>query len=209
MEEMREFLDGRKTTYGDAVENMEAVADMVNGYLDGIAQRNGGKREITGADFAMIMVLSKVYRFAVTPMYSDNVKDVLGYAQIAADCVGDLMIDAESAKDYEAKKEARMKSPNIRIRPQTVQQEILADAAERGYPDVTLEEAVEVINKNARRVMPKINLAGEISDVSSEIIPTKRQQEQRDGVNKLTEGVGWSKAELRKRQAELPELNDR
>lgn len=99
----QQLLDGRAATYGDRVVNMEAAAKMVNGYLDGVEVRTG-KREITGADFAMIMAMYKMYRFAVTPDYSDNVNDIEGYAQIARECVGDAMIDAETAKQFQEKK---------------------------------------------------------------------------------------------------------
>ena len=47
--------------------------------------------------------------------------------------------------------------------------------------------------------MPKIDPMADLVDVSSVIIPTRRQQAQRDGVNKLTEGV----ADTKRRQAEL------
>ena len=73
---------------------------------------------------------------------------------------------------------------------------ILSAAEARGYVGLTLEESQEVISKNARRVsVPPINL-DEQADVSSVLIPTKRQQEQRDGVNKLTEGVARTKAKV-------------
>lgn len=104
--ETQNLLDGRASTYGDRVKNMEAVADMVNGYMDGVEQRTG-KREMNAADFAMTMLLYKAYRFAVSPDYSDNINDIEGYAQIARECVGPQMIHAESAKEYQAKKEAR------------------------------------------------------------------------------------------------------
>ena len=172
----QELLDGRAATYGDRVKNMESAADLINNYMDGVEQRSG-KREMTGADFAMAMLLYKAYRFAVAPDYSDNINDIFGYAQIARECVGDQMIHATSAEEYQVKKEAR----------------------KRGYPGVTYDEAKEIVTKNARRAyvpgqndkyivsgqgtgrvsVPPVNLS-EQADVPSAIIPTGRQQKLRD-----------------------------
>lgn len=105
-DETKALLDSRRATYGDRVKNMEAVADMVNGYMDGVEQRDG-TREMTGADFAMSMVLYKAYRFAVTPDYSDNIDDMEGYLQMVRECVGDNMIHARSADEYQQLKQDR------------------------------------------------------------------------------------------------------
>jgi len=100
------ILDSRLATYGDRVTNMEAAAMMVNGYLAGVEVRTGS-REITGADFAAIMALYKIYRFAVTPDYADNSDDVMGYMKIAIECVGDRMIHARTAEEYQEQKNRR------------------------------------------------------------------------------------------------------
>jgi len=104
------LLDSRHATYGDRVMNMEAAAMMVNGYLMGVEVRSG-KREINGADFAMIMALYKSYRFAVTPTYSDNINDFKGYANIAEECVGNDMIHAASAEEFQA--EVKRRAANV------------------------------------------------------------------------------------------------
>jgi len=85
---------------------MEAVAKMINGYLDGVELRTGS-RTITGADFAMIMALYKIYRFAVTPDYADNSNDAIGYIKIAIECIGEAMIEAETAAEFQRKKTDR------------------------------------------------------------------------------------------------------
>src|SRR6187200_3510343 len=102
----QDLLDGRAATYGPRVQNMDSMARMVNAYLDAVEVRTG-KRELAGEDFAMIMVLYKVYRFGATPDYRDNIADVFGYAQIAEECVGDRMIEAGSAKEYQQIKAER------------------------------------------------------------------------------------------------------
>ena len=92
------LLDGRRETYGNTVENAERVARMWNGYL--------GIDIITPADMMMMMALYKAYRFKVTPDYSDNINDVLGYAEIVRTVQRETggLIDAETVKEYLAKK---------------------------------------------------------------------------------------------------------
>src|SRR6478736_3329113 len=125
-ESTKELLDGRKSTYGNAAQNMDSLADMWNGYVDGVEQRSG-KREVQGADVAMMFVLAKAYRFAVAPDYGDNIADVFGYAQIAKDCVGKNMIEAGSAQEYQAKKASPNKpSSTINVKVAEALQEYAA-----------------------------------------------------------------------------------
>ena len=108
-DETRKLLDGRASTYGDTTDNAERVAAMWNAYL--------GVNVITPADMMMMMALYKAYRFKVTPDYADNINDVLGYAQIVKDVqtkVGGL-IEAETAKEYQAKKRMIDLTPEERI----------------------------------------------------------------------------------------------
>jgi len=125
----QELLDGRAATYGDRVKNMDSVSDMVNAYIDGVEQRSG-KREITGADFAMIMLMYKTYRFAVAPDYKDNIADIFGYAQIAEECVGLQMISAPSAQEYQAVKQRQKE--NVEAKAREEKNKELTLAAERG-----------------------------------------------------------------------------
>lgn len=108
-DETRKLLDGRASTYGDTTDNAERVAAMWNAYL--------GVNVITPADMMMMMALYKAFRFKVTPDYADNINDVLGYAQIVKDVqakVGGL-IEAETAKEYQAKKRMIDLTPEERI----------------------------------------------------------------------------------------------
>ena len=108
-DETRELLDGRESTYGDTTDNATRVATMWNAYL--------GIDTITPADMMMMMALYKAYRFKVTPDYADNINDVLGYAQIVKDVqtkTGGL-VEAETAKEYQAKKRMFDLTPEERI----------------------------------------------------------------------------------------------
>lgn len=97
-DEIDTLLDGRASTYGDVVDNATRVAQMWNAYL--------GTDIITPADMMMMMTIYKQFRFKVTPDYSDNINDVLGYAKIVKtvqEATGGL-IDAVTAQEYQAKK---------------------------------------------------------------------------------------------------------
>lgn len=97
------LLDGRHSTYGDRSVNMSAMGKMTNAYLDAVEVRTG-KRELEPVDFPMVMALYKIYRFGVTPDYSDNSNDIKGYVDMAIELVGDKMIHAETAAEYQQKK---------------------------------------------------------------------------------------------------------
>ena len=90
----QELLDGRESTYGNVVDNAARVAKIWNGYL--------GTDIITPADMMMMMALYKAYRFKVTPDYSDNINDVLGYAEIVRQIQEQTggLIHAETVKEY-------------------------------------------------------------------------------------------------------------
>ena len=96
------LLASRESVYGNRVDNMTRVAEMWNGYL--------GTDIITPADVAMMFTLYKAYRFKVTPDYSDNINDVLGYAEMVREvqeATGGL-IHAETVKEYLEKKNRAM-----------------------------------------------------------------------------------------------------
>ena len=92
------LLDQRRSTYGDVTDNFTRTAQMWNAYL--------GTDLITPADAAMMLALYKAYRFKVTPDYSDNIKDFLGYGEIVRQVQEETggLIDAENVKEYVAKK---------------------------------------------------------------------------------------------------------
>lgn len=104
-DEAKAILDSRQATYGDRVVNMEATASMVEAYLRGVDQR--ADTTLTGADFAMIMALYKIYRFAVTPDYQDNIDDVEGYLKIVRECMQHRLIPAKTAEEYQRIKKER------------------------------------------------------------------------------------------------------
>ena len=118
------LLASRESVYGNRVDNMTRVAEMWNGYL--------GTDIITPADVAMMFTLYKAYRFKVTPDYSDNINDVLGYAEMVREvqeATGGL-IHAETVKEYLEKKNRALRvAHNIR----SFQEQELNDAA----PDTT------------------------------------------------------------------------
>ena len=98
-DEAKKILDSRHATYGDRVANMDAAAGMVNAYLAGVDQRKDPA--LTGADFAMIMALYKIYRFAVTPDYQDNIDDIEGYLRIVRECMEGQLIPARTTEEYQ------------------------------------------------------------------------------------------------------------
>ena len=92
VEEAPEILDAR-TAYGDRVMNMADQAAMINAYLGG--------REVTAIDVPMIFILVKVQRLGNMPDYKDNYDDIEGYLKIAREVIGDDMIEASTAAEYQ------------------------------------------------------------------------------------------------------------
>ncbi|UVG34214.1 hypothetical protein SEA_HANNABELLA_6 [Microbacterium phage Hannabella] len=117
------LLDGRESTYGNVVDNAARVANIWNGYL--------GTDIITPADMMMMMALYKAYRFKVTPEYSDNINDVLGYAEIVRQVQEQTggLIHAETVKEFLEKKNAP-KPPTF------------TDPVIEGYGDVVVSQQI-------------------------------------------------------------------
>ncbi|QOC56098.1 hypothetical protein SEA_ZHENGYI_6 [Microbacterium phage Zhengyi] len=86
------ILDGR-AAYGDRVQNMKDQAAMINAYLGG--------RQVEAHDVPIIFVLVKAHRLGKMPDYADNYNDIDGYMQIAREVIGDNMIEAATAKEYQ------------------------------------------------------------------------------------------------------------
>lgn len=120
-DEAQAILNSREATYGDRVANMDAAAGMVNAYLAGMDQRKDPA--LTGADFAMIMALYKIYRFAVTPDYQDNIDDIEGYLRIVRECMGDKLIPARTAKEYQEIKRQQVVSAHPASNPERLAEE--------------------------------------------------------------------------------------
>ena len=127
-EDTKELLNSRESTYGNVVDNAQRVANMWNGYL--------GTDIITAADMMMMMALYKAYRFKVTPDYSDNINDVLGYAEIVRNVQRETggLIDAETVKEYVAKK---------RVIDPTPEERIVYNLAEEHEPDQSEGRAID------------------------------------------------------------------
>lgn len=71
--------DDRDMQYGKPEESFEAIADFWNVYLK-------DKIGVTARDVAMMMVLFKVAREATGKSKRDNLIDIAGYAECAAEC---------------------------------------------------------------------------------------------------------------------------
>ena len=120
-DEAKKILDSRHATYGDRVTNMDAAAGMVNAYLAGMDQRKDPA--LTGADFAMIMALYKIYRFAVTPDYQDNIDDIEGYLRIVRECMEGQLIPARTAEEYQEVKRQQAVSAHPASNPERLAEE--------------------------------------------------------------------------------------
>ena len=122
-DDAKKILDSRHATYGDRVANMDAAAGMVNAYLAGVDQRKDPA--LTGADFAMIMALYKIYRFAVTPDYQDNIDDIEGYLRIVRECMEGKLIPARTAEEYQEIK----RQQSINTHPASNQERLAEEAS--------------------------------------------------------------------------------
>jgi hypothetical protein len=101
------ILDAR-AAYGDRVTNMEEQAAMINAYLSG--------REVRAIDVPVILILIKAHRLGKMPDYKDNYNDIAGYLKIAEEVIGDSMIDAVTAQEYQNIKANGEKEQVIEIR---------------------------------------------------------------------------------------------
>ena len=160
------LLAQRQSAYGDVADNAARVANMWNGYL--------GTDIITPADMMMMMALYKAYRFKVTPDYSDNINDVLGYAEIVRrvqEATGGL-VDAETVKEYYAKKAEILAGET----------ETPAEATDAR--DIAFEAATEAT------VQDYVNLYGTAEEraAQEEIAESRRPPEFRRGLPDQTEG---------------------
>ena len=136
-DEAKEILDSRHATYGDRVANMDAAAGMVNAYLAGVDQRKDPA--LTGADFAMIMALYKIYRFAVTPDYQDNIDDIEGYLRIVRECMEGQLIPARTAEEYQEIK----RQQSINAHPASNQERLAEEASMESWFHNVFKPSVE------------------------------------------------------------------
>lgn len=90
--EVPDILDARRA-YGNRVINMAEQAAMIRAYLSG--------REVQAVDVPVIFILVKAHRLGKMPDYADNYDDIDGYLQIAREVVGENMIHAKTADEYQ------------------------------------------------------------------------------------------------------------
>lgn len=88
----RELIEGRISTYGDPVVGMTRIAQIWSGIL-GI--------EIQPAEIPLMLIGMKLVRAQESPDYSDNSDDIDGYLSIFRGVVGEDMIHARNAADYQ------------------------------------------------------------------------------------------------------------
>ena len=93
-----DILDGRKETYGDATRNMIGVAKIWSGIL-GVP--------IEPWQVPLMLMGLKLQRANASPDYADNIDDILGWGAVFREVVGEDMIEAETAKEYQRKKADR------------------------------------------------------------------------------------------------------
>jgi len=92
------IVDKRAATYGDPVDMYQRTAQVWSG-ISGT--------EIQPWMVPLMMAGLKAVRTAITPDYSDNNEDVDGYMEIFRVLIGEDMIHASSAKEYQALKGER------------------------------------------------------------------------------------------------------
>lgn len=102
-----ELIDGRRRTYGDPEEVFEQHAEVFSGLLRG-KLKDGVN--IEPHEIALLMIAYKLVRAQVTPDYSDNIDDVIGYADIFKLVMGSELIEARSVPEYLGKVEARRRN---------------------------------------------------------------------------------------------------
>lgn len=104
---MNEIVNERAATYGDVFEMYERTAKVFGAIL-GI--------EVQSWQASLMMAGAKLVRTSITPNYSDNSDDVDGYMDIFRTLIGEDMVHASSAAEYQAKL-AEMHVPPPRICP--------------------------------------------------------------------------------------------
>jgi hypothetical protein len=91
-----QIVDERAATYGDPVDMYTRSAQVVSGILG---------TEVQPWQVPLIMAGLKMVRTAITPDYSDNSDDVEGYIDIFRTLIGEDMVHASSAAEYQAKRQ--------------------------------------------------------------------------------------------------------
>lgn len=96
-----ELITGRRAVYGDPEETFKEHAAMWTVVL-GRKLKPGVS--ISAEDVSALMIAYKLMRAVQTPDYSDNIHDVVGYADIFEKVQGDKFVHARSVDEYIMKK---------------------------------------------------------------------------------------------------------
>lgn len=85
LQDVAEVVTNKRGTHGDAVENMEHIAELWTTYLQGAGLLDDDQ-EITGSQAAHLMILLKLSRAVIGDYVIDHDRDVAGYGAISAAC---------------------------------------------------------------------------------------------------------------------------
>lgn len=98
---VEELITGRRDVYGDPEVTFREHAEMFTVILN--RKLKEGER-ITPEEVVMLMMGYKLVRAIQAPDYSDNIDDVVGYADIFKLVQGDRFIQARTVDEYLEKK---------------------------------------------------------------------------------------------------------
>lgn len=85
LEDVAEVVQNKRGTHGDAVRNMEHIAELWTVYLRGAGLLDESQR-ITASQASQLMVLLKLSRAVIGDYTVDHDRDIAGYAAISAAC---------------------------------------------------------------------------------------------------------------------------
>lgn len=88
---MESLVEDRRHVYGAPIEFFPRLAQMWAGILDA---------DVTALDVAACMIALKTLRATMSPDYSDNTDDIVGYVDVFRELVGSDMIQARSVAEY-------------------------------------------------------------------------------------------------------------
>ena len=90
-ETLESLVEDRRHVYGAPTEFFPRLAQMWAGILGA---------DVTALDAAACMIALKTLRATMSPDYSDNTDDIVGYVDVFRELVGPDMIQARSVAEY-------------------------------------------------------------------------------------------------------------
>lgn len=120
--EAQRLLADRVSTYGPRVKNMEDLATLWSVLVG---------TEIRPYQAALMMAQYKLLRANHTPDYADNMNDVDGYIEMARECIGDDMIEAETVKHY-----TQILNDRLEDKARYNREQILEQEAVKSFDDI-------------------------------------------------------------------------